>query len=433
MCNETPVQGPLAVGDLNGTSAGVPPDEIVTSEGGALMGIFGFAPPVPPNTPMTWSDSTRNVPGDPPGAPGLESAAHGRPGQRLRPRCGGRPAHQQPGMLGRTRSTTSSGTRPAAAASSRLPHALPSTPGVDAVAVDDVDADGCNDVVAAGTYGTGMVHLGNAAGGFDGGQDLPQLGYQNPATATRVALAVGDLTGDGRPEIVISDANAHAVMVYRNTSTTAGSACGSTPPTAVNDVAVVVEDAGATPIDVLANDTDPDGGPKSVIAVTQAAHGSVEDRRVGVTYKPGSGLLQQSWWGSGQLHLHAQRRRCCHGHRHRPVRDRSSASAATSAAASTHLHRAGHHAAHRRDSGRRRAGGHQRPGVLSGRAGNDCLFGLGERRPADRRDRGRLFNACGGDDRMKGDAGADKFRGGNGNDVHHSGRRPGHGQCPRRQ
>ena len=131
-----------------------------------------------------------------------------------------------------------------------------------------------------------MVHLGNAAGGFDGGQDLPQLGYQNPATATRVGMAVGDLTGDGRPEIVISDANAHAVMVYRNTSTTAGSACVDTPPTAVNDLAVVVEDAGATPIDVLANDTDPDGGPKSVIAVTQAAHGIVAVAGVGVTYKP---------------------------------------------------------------------------------------------------------------------------------------------------
>ena len=90
----------------------------------------------------------------------------------------------------------------------QVAHALPSMPGVDAVAVADVDADGCNDVVAAGTYGTGMVHLGDAAGGFDGGQDLPQLGYQNPATATRVTMAVGDLTGDGRPEIVISDANA---------------------------------------------------------------------------------------------------------------------------------------------------------------------------------------------------------------------------------
>ena len=57
-----------------------------------------------------------------------------------------------------------------------------------------------------------------APAGSTAAQDLPQLGYQNPATATRVTMAVGDLTGDGRPEIVISDAVNQAVMVYRNTS-----------------------------------------------------------------------------------------------------------------------------------------------------------------------------------------------------------------------
>jgi hypothetical protein len=40
VCNATPVQGPLAVGDLNGSAAGVPPDEIVTSKGGEKMEIF---------------------------------------------------------------------------------------------------------------------------------------------------------------------------------------------------------------------------------------------------------------------------------------------------------------------------------------------------------------------------------------------------------
>ena len=50
-----------------------------------------------------------------------------------------------------------------------------------------------------------MVHLGDGAGGFDGGRDLPQLGYQNAATATRVSMAVDDLTGDGHPDVVIAD------------------------------------------------------------------------------------------------------------------------------------------------------------------------------------------------------------------------------------
>ena len=57
---------------------------------------------------------------------------------------------------------------------------LPSTPGLDDVAIADVDGDGCNDVVAAGGYGRGMVHLGDGAGGFDYGQDL-----RRSATRTR--------------------------------------------------------------------------------------------------------------------------------------------------------------------------------------------------------------------------------------------------------
>src|SRR4051794_17714083 len=72
-CSLTPVQGPLAVGDLNGTQAGVPPDEVITSEGSDKMGFFGFVN-VPP---LMWSDSTRSVPGDPAGSPGLESVALG--------------------------------------------------------------------------------------------------------------------------------------------------------------------------------------------------------------------------------------------------------------------------------------------------------------------------------------------------------------------
>ena len=41
--------------------------------------------------------------------------------------------------------------------------------------------------------------------------------------------------------------------------------CVDDDPAAVNDAATVTRTSGATAIDVLANDTDPDGGPKAIV------------------------------------------------------------------------------------------------------------------------------------------------------------------------
>jgi hypothetical protein len=57
-------------------------------------------------------------------------------------------------------------------------------------------------------------------------------------------------------------------------------------PDAVDDVANVVEDTGANPINVLSNDADPDGDALSVVAVTQGAHGSVSNDGTSVSYSP---------------------------------------------------------------------------------------------------------------------------------------------------
>ena len=60
------------------------------------------------------------------------------------------------------------------------------------------------------------------------------------------------------------------------------------PPIAVNDTKTVAEDSGATAIDVLANDTDPDGGPKTIASATQPAHGTVAvaPDNLSLTYTP---------------------------------------------------------------------------------------------------------------------------------------------------
>ena len=64
--------------------------------------------------------------------------------------------------------------------------------------------------------------------------------------------------------------------------------CVDDLPAAVDDAATVAEDSGATAVDVLANDADIDGGPKSVASVTQPANGAVviTGGGTGLTYQP---------------------------------------------------------------------------------------------------------------------------------------------------
>jgi Ca2+-binding RTX toxin-like protein len=67
------------------------------------------------------------------------------------------------------------------------------------------------------------------------------------------------------------------------------------PPVATGDSATVPRNAGPTNIDVLANDTDPDGGVITVDAVSAAAHGTtaVSDGGGAVTYAPA-----RNWCGT---------------------------------------------------------------------------------------------------------------------------------------
>ncbi|MDP1850498.1 MAG: Ig-like domain-containing protein [Solirubrobacteraceae bacterium] len=71
-----------------------------------------------------------------------------------------------------------------------------------------------------------------------------------------------------------------------------GGGTGDVPPTAVNDLATVAEDASATAVPVLGNDTDPDAGPKAIVSATQPANGTVvltggsPGAHTGLTYQP---------------------------------------------------------------------------------------------------------------------------------------------------
>ena len=60
------------------------------------------------------------------------------------------------------------------------------------------------------------------------------------------------------------------------------------PPVAVDDAETVAEDSPATAVDVLANDTNPDGGPQAIGSVTQPGNGTVvvTGGGTGLTYAP---------------------------------------------------------------------------------------------------------------------------------------------------
>ena len=74
----------------------------------------------------------------------------------------------------------------------------------------------------------------------------------------------------------------------RSFATSACTAGADAHPVAGDDAATVNEDSDPNPIDVLANDTDVDGGPKSVDQVTQPQNGTVAitGGGTGLTYQP---------------------------------------------------------------------------------------------------------------------------------------------------
>ncbi len=147
-------------------------------------------------------------------------------------------------------------------------------------------------------------------GHYAGAEDVLALGGSHPGIAASVSGDTLTLTGTGTPadyqaalaDVTYRDSSDNPSTLTRKvtftvTDETALTGAGTRvisvaavddPPVAVADAAQVTEDAGASPIDVLANDTDVDGGPRSIQSVTQPAHGAVAitGGGTGLTYTP---------------------------------------------------------------------------------------------------------------------------------------------------
>jgi VCBS repeat-containing protein len=123
------------------------------------------------------------------------------------------------------------------------------------VLANDTDIDGGPKSVAAVTQpANGAVAI---TGGGTGVSYTPNANYCNSPPGTT-------------PDTFTYTLNGGSSATVSMTVT-----CVDDPPVAVNDSATVAEDSGPNAVDVLANDTDIDGGPKSVASVTQPANGAV--------------------------------------------------------------------------------------------------------------------------------------------------------------
>lgn len=102
--------------------------------------------------------------------------------------------------------------------STQLANTFPTILDPQALGVADFDGDGKPDLVAASGYGKLAIHAGNGDGTFGPPQEVPLPGYGDPAFATAVNMAVGDLTGDGKPDIVVADNLNKRLSLLTNTS-----------------------------------------------------------------------------------------------------------------------------------------------------------------------------------------------------------------------
>ncbi len=135
------------------------------------------------------------------------------------------------------------------------------------VLANDTDPDGGHD--DHGHDGSRQRH----GRGHAGGTDLtyqPDADYCNDPPGTSLDTFTYTLNGGSEATVTVD-----------------GHLCGR-PAGGRADSATVAEDAAATAIDVLANDTDPDGGTPTITATTNGSNGTVviTGGGTGLTYQP---------------------------------------------------------------------------------------------------------------------------------------------------
>jgi hypothetical protein len=137
---------------------------------------------------------------------------------------------------------------------------FPAVAGVFAVAVGDVDGDGKLDVLSGNASGANTVSVfrnnTTTVGVLNSSSLFPKVDFATGATPT--TLGLGDIDGDGKPDVLVPNLGSSTVSVLRNTSTSGGVSFGANVEFKTS--------SGSAPIWVAVDDMDGDGKADVVVA-----------------------------------------------------------------------------------------------------------------------------------------------------------------------
>ena len=127
------------------------------------------------------------------------------------------------------------------------------------IAIGDIDVDGKPDLIVANSISATVSILRNTciAGSINTSSFATQVEYTTGSLPS--CVAIGDIDGDGKPDVVVANSNSNSVSVLRNTSTP-GSINSSSLATQVTFA------AGYLPNSVVIGDIDGDGKQDVVVA-----------------------------------------------------------------------------------------------------------------------------------------------------------------------
>ncbi len=131
-------------------------------------------------------------------------------------------------------------------------------PGPNSVSIGDLDGDGKPDLVTANSGAINISILRNISttGNINASSFAAKVDF---ATGNPYFVAIGDLDGDGKPDLVVTNTNTTTISILHNTST-AGNIDAS------SFAAPIDFTVGTNPISVAIADVDGDGKPDLLVA-----------------------------------------------------------------------------------------------------------------------------------------------------------------------